>query len=608
MHRNHGSHGHGHGGGCCSEEPPPPPPSTELVSAQPAAPPPMDIFQLSQRGLVDQVKPLIEEKMTDVNIRDKENITCLHWAAINNRIPLVQFLLEKGAEVDSLGGELMASPLQWATRQGHLEMVVLLIQRGADPSIRDIQGFNSLHLAAQFGHTMLCAYFIAKGMDVDTRDNDGHTPLMWAAMKIFAPDPVRLLISMHASLNLTDSVHGNTALHFAVGSSNIGAVTTLVSAGASKDLKNAKGQSPVDMAYANGDMHSPRSAPLRRALPRPTKHNRITDFFTKPDVARKIVLALPFFGLAGLGFSLQKMLLEDLFSGILMGIATMVMWSLVHGFVMRGNDPKISPSAMALYLGTKCLMYATVLFQFWPYMFGPEAISGYGFNLLMITTSVGLWYNFLKGHTTDPGFLPAPTKAAQHTIITLAEKGELDSSKFCTSCVLRKPYRSKHCPICKRCVAKFDHHCPFVDNCVGSRNHRYFMFYLLFLIVVIAQFWVLAFRYFDLVCPNIEGGWWTRAKARFMCSPWICWLLMNSGMHIMWVTGLTVVQLKQIGITAMTTNEEMNKWRYPHLQGRSASPWNKGVVRNFVEFFGTDPVDWTKTYTLPGERDTAFTV
>jgi len=70
---------------------------------------------------------------------------------------LLRFLLEQGAEVDPLGGELNASPLHWATRQGHLEMVTLLVNAGANPRIQDNQGFNTLHIAAQFGHAYDCA-------------------------------------------------------------------------------------------------------------------------------------------------------------------------------------------------------------------------------------------------------------------------------------------------------------------------------------------------------------------------------------------------------------------------------------------------------------------
>ncbi len=42
--------------------------------------------------------------------------------------------------MDAIGGELCSSPLHWATRQGHLSMVVLLVQHGADPNICDGEG------------------------------------------------------------------------------------------------------------------------------------------------------------------------------------------------------------------------------------------------------------------------------------------------------------------------------------------------------------------------------------------------------------------------------------------------------------------------------------
>lgn len=46
----------------------------------------------------------------------------------------MRFFLDKGAEVDARGGELNATPLHWATRQGHLDAVVLLMNAGRNGS------------------------------------------------------------------------------------------------------------------------------------------------------------------------------------------------------------------------------------------------------------------------------------------------------------------------------------------------------------------------------------------------------------------------------------------------------------------------------------------
>ena len=49
----------------------------------------------------------------------------------------------------------------------------------------------------------------------------------------------------------------------------------------------------------------------------------------------------------------------------------------------------------------------------------------------------------------------------------------------CKTCHFLKPARSKHCSMCKRCIAKLDHHCIFINNCVGYGNQHYFLLLLL---------------------------------------------------------------------------------------------------------------------------------
>ena len=125
-----------------------------------------DIVKAVQYGATARVRELVEGGY-DVNLPDNDTITLLHWAAINNRSEIVKYLLEKNAKVDSIGGDLNSTPLHWATRQGHLASVVLLMNAGANPLLQDAEGCSPIHLAAQFGHTAVVAYLIGKSSTIN---------------------------------------------------------------------------------------------------------------------------------------------------------------------------------------------------------------------------------------------------------------------------------------------------------------------------------------------------------------------------------------------------------------------------------------------------------
>lgn len=49
-----------------------------------------DLVRATQYGAFDRCMELIENEGVDVNTLDKENVSVLHWAAINNRIRIAE--------------------------------------------------------------------------------------------------------------------------------------------------------------------------------------------------------------------------------------------------------------------------------------------------------------------------------------------------------------------------------------------------------------------------------------------------------------------------------------------------------------------------------------
>lgn len=56
-----------------------------------------------------------------------------------------------------------------------------------------------------------------------------------------------------------------------------------------------------------------------------------------------------------------------------------------------------------------------------------------------------------------------------------AQQNRKHRYKDCLSCDLHVPFRSHHCPYCRRCIYILDHHCFFLGHCVGRKNQKFFL-------------------------------------------------------------------------------------------------------------------------------------
>ncbi|KAG7473689.1 hypothetical protein MATL_G00098490 [Megalops atlanticus] len=538
-----------------------------------------DIVKATQFGILDRCKELVEAGY-DVRQPDKENVSLLHWAAINNRMELVKYYISKGAIVDQLGGDLNSTPLHWAIRQGHLSMVIQLLRYGADPSLADGEGFRSLHLAVLFQHMPIVAYLMAKGQEVDSPDLNGQTALMLAAQKIIGPEPTNFLIKCNASVNTVDKVNRNSPLHCAVLAGNVDAVHILLEAGASVDLQNAKGQTPIDLAH---HVHSPLLVHMLNHIKQERMKSNSPCFrmVNKYRFHLQLLFCTMMLWLVGAiaAMRTESWLLKGILLACVLAVANLLSRQLA-GHSMHGFLPA-------------CILLASL---FW----------------MLVTCATALIYYYFRSWKTDPGYIRVTEEEKKANVVLLAEAGCLDPRVFCTSCMMRKPMRAAHCFACDSCVAKQDHHSVWINGCIGARNHRYFVLFLFFLTLFGAWMFYGSLTYWSNNCPVSyqKDGVWQVLTVVVGCSPWVLYIFSITFLHTCWASLFLCLQLYQIAVYGLTSAERMNllqrQSRFPQSFSLRQNPYNLGFVRNIVNFFQLRccglckpaMVDWTQQYSV----------
>nr|XP_009408160.1 PREDICTED: protein S-acyltransferase 11 isoform X4 [Musa acuminata subsp. malaccensis] len=86
----------------------------------------------------------------------------------------------------------------------------------------------------------------------------------------------------------------------------------------------------------------------------------------------------------------------------------------------------------------------------------------------------------------------------------IVEKDGLENYTYCAYCSKPKPPRAHHCRSCRMCVLDMDHHCPFIGNCVGAANHRYFIAFLISVVISCAYVFLMTLYAGFRVWPPLE--------------------------------------------------------------------------------------------------------
>ena len=90
-------------------------------------------------------------------------------------------------------------------------------------------------------------------------------------------------------------------------------------------------------------------------------------------------------------------------------------------------------------------------------------------------------------------------------------------------------------------------------------------------------------------CVNTVWSWTESVQCVATCHPTLLCMMAMMMVTLLWTLALLSCQLYQILVLAMTTNERFNLRRYKHFHtakpGQYVSPFNKGLLINFIQFF-----------------------
>ena len=225
------------------------------------------LLQAAQSGDSAAALGLVAGK-ADVNARQEDGTTALHWAAYHDDLPLLRQLIKAGAKVN-VTNDYGSTPLAEAAERADPEALRILLQAGADVESPNAQGQTALMSVARSDVVEAARVLVAHGANVNATEKwRGQTALMWASAQS-RPAMVQFLLEHGAAVNAREDVRewprrvtaeprpqnrplgGLTALLFAAREGCAACAAELIKAHADVELADPEGITPLVMSILN---------------------------------------------------------------------------------------------------------------------------------------------------------------------------------------------------------------------------------------------------------------------------------------------------------------------------------------------------------------------
>ena len=190
-------------------------------------------------------------KDSDVNQKDKDGKTPLHYAIISGNKPMVENLVQHGADMAVLD-ESSWTPLDYAARENDLNMARYLLdsrqyRKMSEPETDKPPGDSkALWIAASLGHRDIVRLLLRN------KETSGQDRALFEAAKAGFFDIVRLLHRRKAMPSFQDD-QAMTALHHTILTRNL-EIADYLMRDSNVNVVDKKGRSPLHLAAEIGDL------------------------------------------------------------------------------------------------------------------------------------------------------------------------------------------------------------------------------------------------------------------------------------------------------------------------------------------------------------------
>ena len=234
------------------------------------------LMAASKVGDLDEIRRILELHQDAVHLRNSHHNTALRSAVSAGQLEVAKLLVAHGADVHRVnhgGSSLMEvavysghpATVRWLGRNGFEIGIVelsaigdldgVLSVLGSDPQWmkqRDRRGLTALHHAARCGHVEVVELLIDQGADLEAANRHSHVPLS-VAVEENQVAAAACLLERGANPNAPGGHYRGTVLHRAVLHRNLPMVVALLTADADPNRRDANGKAPLHDAIGVGN-------------------------------------------------------------------------------------------------------------------------------------------------------------------------------------------------------------------------------------------------------------------------------------------------------------------------------------------------------------------